>query len=501
MRKLTSFRHQYARASAARLVLMLSLSIVVSAAQAEQRQAAELTLSLEEVTELALHNSLDIQIARFDAAISRTSLKEAQSIFDTFFTAAVSFSRNRKEQSSIILGTETKEHIFSAGLSKKLPSGTTLSFEAQGIKQRSDSSFTSLNPYNEALVSLSLKQELGKNFFGLADRAQIKLTELDIENAEFTSLDAIEQVIFDVQRAYWNLVLHAEEVVVAQGMLEEAEKLSAAYVEKYDLGLVEKSELLAVEALVKTRQSSLAIARLKRETAKNNLLFLINAGDFKDSIVPKDRLDIQTQRADLYAQAAAAVETRRDYQRIKNDLKKNKLDIVVKKNALWPEIDLEASFARNNLNGKRRNAWSGLEGENSDELFVGLTVTIPLENRQARAELERVNLEKEQLLLQFKRIERNILKELNDKVSRLNTYSSQVEFFREVVGLHREKLDLQIKRVGQGRSDVDTLIRYEEDLFQARLFLAQAFYNYRVGLIDLELSKNTLLTAYWHEMQ
>ncbi|RKY38424.1 MAG: hypothetical protein DRP76_04495, partial [Candidatus Omnitrophota bacterium] len=42
-------------------------------------------LSIDDVSRLALENSLDIQITQFDILISQTSLLKAESIFDIYF--------------------------------------------------------------------------------------------------------------------------------------------------------------------------------------------------------------------------------------------------------------------------------------------------------------------------------------------------------------------------------------------------------------------------------
>jgi outer membrane protein TolC len=457
------------------------------------------SLTMQEAMRLALDNSLDIQIAKFDAYISRTSLGGVKSIFDTFLSAGISFSRDRREQSSIILGTESKSHTFFLGAGKKVASGTTLTFEATGRKQRTDSAFTSFNPYNEALAGVSLRQELGKNFFGMADRGKIKITKLDIENSQFTSLDDIENIFYQTQKAYWTLALRDRELAIAAGMLKEARKLYDTYSDKFDIGLAEDGDLFAIEALVFQRENSLILTAAAREAAKNDLLFLLNKPYYSHNFRAADALETAPVEIILDEQIREAMAFRRDYQRIKNDLAANNIAVAVNKNALWPEIDLEASFKRNNLNARRARAWSEIPGENSDELFVGLTVTLSLENSQARAELERVNLEKEQLLFRFKRIERSILKDLTNSASRLSALAKSIDSHKRIVKLHRQKLDFQIKRLGQGRSNFDTLIRYEEDLFAARRDLAMAFYEYRVALSELALTKNTLLDDYWKD--
>ena len=130
---------------------------------------------------------------------------------------------------------------------------------------------------------------------------------------------------------------------------------------------------------------------------------------------------------------------------------------------------------------------------------MGLTIKFPLENRESRAEFERVNLQKEQLLFELKKIERSILKDLTNSVAKLNALARSTEIHRDIVLLHRQKLDFQVKRLNSGRSDSDTLIRYEEDLFRAQLASAATLYEYKVALVEMELTKNTLLDKYWQD--
>ncbi|KPK98904.1 MAG: hypothetical protein AMJ95_02195 [Omnitrophica WOR_2 bacterium SM23_72] len=486
-----------------KLIFIFPLLILVSwrglHAQPTETQEKVIELSLEDVTRLALENSLDIQMAKFDAYIKRTSLERAQSLFDTFLNARGYFSRNKKMQPSVLLGSDEKEHGFSVGLEKKLPTGTTITLDAMGTKSRSSSTFLTLNPYNEAEAGITLNQALGRNFFGLADRASIKITKLDIENSDFSSLDDMEKSLADVQKAYWDFVLKETRLVIAGEMFKSAETLYKIYQDKFERGLTEESELLAMEALVSKRYSEVIIAELEKETAKNNLLFLMNSGSFEEELIPKDNLTTEAQTVNLYEEVEEAVCNRRDYKRKQNELKSKKIEIVVNKNSLWPEIDLGASLSRNHLHADRSSAWEGLGKNANDEFLVELRFKVPLENRSARSDLAKTNLEKEKLLLGLKKIERLILKEVHDAVNLVNITQNQVSLYESIVKMHEKKLDKEIERLNYGRSDADTLIRYEEDLLESRRILSNHWHQYRASLIELERVKNSLLDRYWQE--
>ena len=185
--------------------IVLTLIWVQNALAGEYTQARfpslEKEISLQDVTRYALANSLDIQIAKLDAYISRTELARSYSLFDTFLNASINYANDETKQSSSFSGTKSNVRTYSLGLEKKLPTGTKLSFDAQEQRTWSDSAFVTDNPLTESSVGVSLAQSLGKNFFGLADRADIKITKLDIENAEFTSLGEIELTLAQIQIA------------------------------------------------------------------------------------------------------------------------------------------------------------------------------------------------------------------------------------------------------------------------------------------------------------
>ncbi|UCC95243.1 MAG: TolC family protein [Candidatus Omnitrophota bacterium] len=462
-------------------------------------QESFLELSLQEVSQLALKNSLDIQIVKFDAYIKRYDLDKAQSIFDTFLNLEANYTDDQKKPASIILGTKTLQNKYKVSLEKKLPTGTLLKLEGSQERDWSNSAFVSVNPATDAKATISLSQSIGKNFFGLADRLGIKITKLDIENSDWTSLDDISEALAAAQRAYWNLALKEEELKIKRALLGEARALHDIFKEKFDVGLAEEPDVFASAANLKLRENEVLVAELERNTAKNDLLFLLNENNTDIQIKSRDTLDVSPSRISLGSALTEAIDNRRDYKRAKNYVLANKLDIILKKNSLWPEIDLEASFARNGLSTKYKKSWDGVFSEDNPELFLGIRVRIPFENRNAKADYNKAKLEKEKYFFNLKKTERLILRQLNNQVASVNTLAEEIKAYSEIVMLQEKKLEAEKKKLQYGRSSSDIVIRYEDDLLNARLSLAKTLFQYRVNLIELELAKNTLLDTYWKD--
>ncbi|MCP4653188.1 MAG: TolC family protein [Candidatus Omnitrophica bacterium] len=464
-------------------------------------QESAVEVSLDTVMHLALTNSLDIQIAKYDTYIKRVDLSAAESIFDTLLNLEASYLKDKAPPSSTVSSTKKIEKTYLASLTKKMPTGTTLTLSGGDFRSDSDSGASLMNPYHKSFAGISLGQSLGKNFFGLADRALIKITKIDIENAVYSSLDDIEYILYQVQVAYWNLALKQEELKVKRSMLGEARRLHRIYKDKYQIGTAESTALFAMAANEKIREAEVLTARLEEEKAKNDLLCLLNEGNMSIKLKTADPLAMEPQNYDFYESLKVAIASRRDYRRVSNALRANGVDLKVKRNALWPEIDLEASFTKNGLSRKFSDAISQVPNQDNPQIYFGIKLQIPLENNLAKSDLRKTQLQNEQLLLSLKQTERLILKGIANEVKEVNTASSQLELAEAVVQLQQSKLDMELKSLGYGRSSSDLIIRYQDDLLLAKLSHAYAFFQYRIAQINLQLAKNTLLKQYWSEDQ
>jgi len=454
-------------------------------------------LNLRDVSDLALTNNLDIQMVKLDLYIRRNDLDIALSLFDTFFSLYANYSDDEKEVPNVFSGTSTKVRNSGVDITKRFLTGTEASFGLSNMRNDSNSLFFTENPFHEMTASVSLKQSLGRNFFGLKDRADIKITKLDIENSEFTTLDEIELELSGVQKAYWRLILAYEELEIRQDMLDEAKRLHDIYKRNFEIGLIEEPDLLATQANVKVRENEVAIAELELIKAQNDLLLLLSEENFEITIKPKDSLDTTSHYQDMYEALSAAVSNRRDYKQAKNFLKMSEIDVVVKKNSLWPQIDIEASYRRNGIDAYYKTAWQDIRKENQDEIYVGVTITSSFERKKEKAELTQKKLEEQKAILLLKQIEQTVFRQINNQVTEANTLANEVTTSKEIVSLQEQKLKAESKRLRYGRSSADIIIRYQEDVLNSRLSLVRSLFNYHLSLIDLELTKNSLLDVHW----
>ena len=97
----------------------------------------------------------------------------------------------------------------------------------------------------------------------------------------------------------------------------------------------------------------------------------------------------------------------------------------------------------------------------------------------------------------MKLAERQIAVDIADRVRNCNIFRESAVNRQEVARLQSMKLEEEEKQFRYGRSDTDTLIRFQEDVVRAQSAVAAAIYRYHTALVELREKEGVLLKEYW----
>jgi len=455
-------------------------------------------LSLDETTLLALSNNLDIQLTKYDTWIARTEEMAARSIYDTMFDAQVEYRKDKQKRTSTILGTKTVDNDYNIGLSKKLPVGATVSVDLDNNRNFNNATFATSSLTHDSTLGVTVEQDLGKNFLGIQDRGNVKITLIDIANTEHTTLDKIEESVARVQKAYWDLVLENARVKIEEEMVAQAKKLYDLHQEQLETGLVEIPEAIASEANYRSRKNALLLAYNQVDARNNTLRLLLNIEDDIE-IAPTEAFTVPERKEELLISLNDAFANRQDYKISQKEIESKDIALSMEKNNLWPEINLTATLERNGLGDHFKHAVTDITAQDNPNFFAGLSIEIPLENSEARAGWKAAKLEKAKALLSIKLLEREIAVEITDQVRDCNIYRQVADNNRMIADLQKRKLFEEMKRFRYGRSSTDTVIQFQEDLVQAENDMIDVMHLYYTALVDLRWREGALLKEYWDE--
>jgi len=455
-------------------------------------------VSLDECVRFSVNNSFEVKLAKLDYYIAETDLMYVEAVFDAFLYGKATYTRDKRKELSIFAPDDDIIAEYSAGISKTLPTGTELNLKAEDTRLWNDypgTSYVRSNPSHTAQWKLDIEQPIGKNTFGFVDRKTITVTKLAIENADLVMKDKIEEVIARTEKAYWELVLRKKALEIFSDMLEKAEKLYEADEKRFDVGLIESVDLLNSEATVATSKADVLIAENERKRAEEDLKLIMNL-DEEHSVRPAEKLEARLIERDLAYCLKEAFQKRRDYHEKKRDVDISGLNLRIKDNMLWPEIDLVGSMAINGISGNFATAAGETTLAENAYYYGGIEFSIPIENREARSEFIKAKYEKEDAIVKLKEVERTIITEVGNAFRDVVAYEASLVYLKKAVELQSEKLEAEAKRFKQGRSGTKRVVDYMRDLLLAELDNARFLLKHRKAKVDLDRSMNIILEKY-----
>ena len=227
-----------------------------------------------------------------------------------------------------------------------------------------------------------------KNFGFGVNAATIRIARENRTIAIQNFVQFVMSTISSVANAYYELVYAIENHKSAVETRELARELLDQNRIQERVGTMSPLDVIQAEAgVAESEQSVITTARAIKDN-ENTLKRLIcqQVSEFGGvSLVPVDYPAVEMIALDVAESTRRALETRADYQSAIHALESQNITVQFNRNQLWPEVNLTGTY---NLNGLGHNFDSfsdNLSSTRSPYWNVGVVVSVPLGNRQARA--------------------------------------------------------------------------------------------------------------------
>jgi outer membrane protein TolC len=527
-------------------------------------QNGKLNLSLQDAIALALENSMDIVVQRYnpwmaDAGILKTkaggfgfgvpnSLEAGSTaslpilIFDPYITQTVSFTNalipvnnpltsgsgtGANGINSLGVHSNTYDTSFSQGFS----TGTTLNVFWNNTRASSSSAFAVFDPSVQSTIGIGFSQQLLQGFGRDVTRRNILIAE---NNRKIADLAFAQQAITTVTStitAYWELVYARANVSVEQQAVTVSQKLYNDNKKQLEIGTMAPLDVTRAESELATDRQNLIVAQttqLQDELVlKNQISKDPTASNLIDvEIIPTDKPDApQSIQLSPFADAVKeAFVNRPDIQEQMVNLRNGEIDVKATRNALLPTATLNASYASTGLSGDSLNTTTTpptkvQKGFNDalDQVFhnrfpnytVGFNFTVPLRNRSAQADNLHAQLTQRQLEAQMQQIKNSAVLDVRNTAIALEQGRAQVEAASKARELQQQTFDAEQKKYQLGASTVYNVILTQRDLITAQgtelralANLAEAKANYERALgRTLQINSVTIAGAQKGEIE
>jgi outer membrane protein len=481
-------------------------------------------LSFQDALKVTLAHNGDISVSQVDTQIAGDELALADSIYDPRLVATARGSKDNE------LGTPARlaftDRIFAASveLAGRLTTGATYSLGFSASNEKYFSPFVSVfNPAYMTQLSLSVTQPLLRGGGRDANNLPIVVAGLRRDLSQQQLRVRLEQVVGDLEIAYWGLALAFKERDARQSSLKLAQDQLAESTRLVKLGSISDLDVVEAHAGVGRTQQELLRAEQQITEAEGKLR-QVSIGDPSwnpdDVLVPTDdpaithidyapephlklarehRPDVIAARAELQAERAA--------QGVTENGMMPQLDVIMTggligfAGELDPNSGTSAAFGPNFMPdpdalGGVGQALKNLVVHGNYIVSLGLRLELPLVNSAAHARNERqahatsrAQIAQQSLLLQ-------IDNEVRNSLALLGEGEKLEQAADDAVTIDMQLLAGMRKRFSSGAATSFDVLRVADQLVRAQIEAARARVNYRVSLTRLGLADGTLLERY-----
>ena len=458
-----------------------------------KKHPGSIVLSLKDAIIRALSNNVSIAVESFNSKVKKETIIDSLSEFDATLGLELSTARKTQQLASAFSSPNRMENDndnWDLSLSQKLVTGANYQFDFTNNRNKTNSATAGLNPSYSSEFQLSLTQPLLKNFGIDLNKRNIHIAknEVDISDHEFKT--KVIETVSEVENIYWDFVFTLGDLEVKQKSLERAKALQRRVKAQVLVGIMAPIETLQAESEVASREEFLLSAQDSIDDNQDKLKNILNI-DFSSPeglspIYPSNQANVLIVDFDFNEIVKMALSNRPDYLAKKKDLENKNILVKYQENQIYPSVDLVGSLGINGLSGEATTVTSGtFQGTSAyggsygnsltDALSTnyydwefGVKFSYPLGNRSAKSKLSASRLEKAQLILDIKDLEKKIILEVRESARQLKTDSKRIKAATVAKKLAEEKLKAEEKKFEVGLSTSFNVLKFQEDLAEAQ---------------------------------
>lgn len=444
-------------------------------------------LSLKDAMNIAIENSPSVKQSRLTMEQNREYLNAQLAMLKSQFSldiTPIQYS-NTETYNDYFAKWYTTENLGASGsllISQpiKFTDGRlTLQNKLEYQDNYSEASNTSFEGFNNNLY-ISYNQPL---FTYNRTRMNLKRQELALENSTLSYSIQMLSIERQVTQAFYAIYQKQMAVQIANEEFENQKVSFDIIKSKVEAGLSAQEELLQGELNLATSQSNLDNAVVDLENAKDEFKRLIGVSLFEDIQIKTD-IEYKPVIVDLEKAIENGLSQRLELTQRKIDLNNAEFDLIetTATNEFRGDVDLSVGIMGNNEN------FGNIYDKPTRSPQVGVTFSIPIFDwgeRKARIRAAEIAVEsreidmqnqKDDIVINIRQIYRN-LQNLNTqiKIAEQNEKNAQLTY------------EINLERYKNGDLTSMDLDRFQNQLSQKKMDLANALINYRLELLNMKI--------------
>lgn len=496
-------------------------------------QAPPLSISLQAAIETALKNNLQVGIAEQVRDATKAGVLINQGAFDWLLQSGLSLERTKyasirsgpsQNSPGSLITTDseftTTNRNINASLTKPFEWGGIFSI-AYGSQSPLYSSMdqsgksttilptgqvigpTAFGPYNlnpfpyTSSLSATYTQSLLRNAGRDAASVLLIVAKQGSIQADYIFQQSIITLVADTESKYWDLVFAKRNLENKQQSLALAQKQLNENQIRVKVGTLAPIEVTSAEASVAQREQDIIAAEAQLDNAKDALARAVYPDmNRPTNLDAADAPSVEPFRFDETTAEKTALDKRLELKFAKLDLESKQALETSASSKLKPQLDFNVGYiGSSNTRESFSSVNSDLTGFKYPGYNLGLTFSIPIENRAARGGMSQARANRRQSELNLKDQELGIILQVRTAYRNLEAGAKGVAAAEKTRFYREMNLDAEKKKFDNGMSTNFFVLQRADELDTARSVELQARITYAKSVTTLEQALGTLLEA------
>jgi len=456
--------------------------------------------------------------------------------FDPVFTGTLQLDKNNTESTSVFSpvpvvaqNTYTSDFAYTQGFQW----GTALSVGFNNTHVTTNNPTSLLTPDLSSNFQFKVTQNLLQGFGPGPNLRFIRIAKNNREISDVAFRLQIITTVDQIENMYWDLVYAFENVRVQQEALTYAQKALDDSKRQAQVGTAPPIQVVSSQSIVATDQQNLIVAQnnlqLQQLLMKNALSRSIEDPVFAEAdVIPTSAMQVPQEEAVVPIQDMIndALQHRAELAESRIDLNSRDLSSKAVRNAMLPTLDAFAYYGGSGVGGSVNSAIPNCGSTTSTFCFnpakapppfqtsnnvgyggtlnqlvnstapdkgVGLTLSIPLRNREAQANQVRAELEYRQAQVRLHQLENQVRIEVRNAQFDVKQNRVAVEAAQSAVDLARQTLDADQQKLKVGLTTQTAILQDASTLTTSESNLVSAKAAYEKSRIELDRATGLLL--------
>lgn len=478
----------------------------------------KLRLSLRDAVVLTLENNSLVRVQQTQVETSKFNLLGAHSPFDPQLTSSYNIVDVSAPSVSQLQGTgglnvsvKSTTQFSQFVYSQTFETGTNVQASVNSNNNFTNNSLNFLNPYITSAVWFQFTQPLLRNGWLFANQAPLVIARRNLEQSRASFAAEVNNNILQAVEQYWAVVEARGSLDVARSSMDAAEATYKRDKRALELGALPPLDIYRSESQVASRRVQVIQSEYALKQAEDVLRMTIGADqdpyfqalDLELTEKPDPEGELRT--IDAATALKAALDKRPEFDAARASLANDETRIRLAHNHLLPELDLLGYYASNGVGGTQFDAsghriasssFSQVFGFSYPTYQAQLSLTLPLRNRAAKAELGSALVSRRSDLYNQRRLQEQITLDVSNAVHQLEQAKLSIVAGKEALDLAKKTMAAEQRKYELGSGTIFLVLEAQTEVAAAEQSLLQAQVGYQLAVTAVDHATGELLEPY-----